>query len=153
MPDRRQILQGGTGTLVLGLAASAGLLPAPAQAAWNQAAFKSRSLTDVARALGGAAPQPSTEVLLSVPEIAENGSLVRVTAASRLPGTTQLALLVEKNPNALAAVFELPEGTEASFAINLKLSETSMVYALVKAGGGYHYAGREVKVTLGGCGS
>ena len=37
------------------------------------------------------------------PDIAENGAVVPFTISSKLPNTQQMALLVEKNPNILAA--------------------------------------------------
>lgn len=152
MANRRQFLQAGASTTVLGLAAAAGLLPTAAQAAWNKAAFDSKNLADVVKAMGGAAPVESKDVQLIAPEIAENGNVVRVAVASTLPGTSLVSVLVEKNPNTLAASFEIPEGTDASVATNIKMAQTSNVYALVKAGDKYYYAAKEVKVTLGGCG-
>jgi sulfur-oxidizing protein SoxY len=150
MTNRRELLQ--SGAAVLG--AAAGLSPQGAQAAWNQAAFEAQSLAAVVRALGGTvAAAESKQVQLQAPEIAENGAVVRVSAASQLPGTTQLAIVVEKNPNALAAVFELPPGTDAHLATNIKMAETSKVYALAKSGDRYYYAAQQVTVTLGGCGN
>lgn len=152
MADRRQFLQSGASTAVLGLAAAAGLLPAAAQAAWNKAAFDGKAMADVVKALGGAAPAESKDVQIVAPEIAENGNVVRVGAVSSMAGTTQLAILVEKNPNVLAAVFDLPEGTDANVATNIKMGQSSNIYALAKVGDKYFYAVKEVKVTLGGCG-
>lgn len=152
MADRRQFLQSGASTAVLGLAAAAGLLPAAAQAAWNKAAFDGKAMADVVKALGGTAPTESKDVQLVAPEIAENGNVVRVGAVSSMPGTTQLAILVEKNPNVLAGVFDLPEGTDANVATNIKMGQSSNIYALAKVGDKYFYAVKEVKVTLGGCG-
>lgn len=150
MTNRREVLQ--SGAALLGVAA--GLTPQAAQAAWNAAAFEAQSLAGVVKALGGAvAATESKQVQLQAPEIAENGAVVRVSAVSQLPGTTQLAIVVEKNPNALAAVFELPAGTEASLATNIKMAETSKVYALAKVGDKYYYAAQQVSVTLGGCGN
>lgn len=150
MTNRRELLQ--SGAAVLG--AAAGLSPQAARAAWNQAAFEAQSLAAVVKALGGtAAAAESRQVQLQAPEIAENGAVVRVSAASQLPGTTQLAIVVEKNPNALAAVFELPSGTDAHLATNIKMAETSKVYALAKVGDRYYYATQQVTVTLGGCGN
>jgi sulfur-oxidizing protein SoxY len=150
MTNRREVLQSGAALV----GAAAGLSPQMAQAAWNQTAFEAQSLAAVVKALGGtAAAIESKQVQLQAPEIAENGAVVRVSAASQLPGTTQLAIVVEKNPNALAAVFELPAGTDASLATNIKMAETSKVYALAKAGDKYHYAAQLVTVTLGGCGN
>jgi sulfur-oxidizing protein SoxY len=153
MVDRRQFLQTGAGTVVLRLAGAAGLLPAAAQAAWNKAAFEGKDLAGVVKALGGAAPVESKELRVLADEIAENGNMVRVGAASSLPGTTQLAILVEKNPSPLAGVFDLPEGTEAQVLINVKMAETSNVYVLARAADRYYYAVKTVTVTLGGCGA
>ncbi|MGH6625507.1 MAG: thiosulfate oxidation carrier protein SoxY, partial [Burkholderiaceae bacterium] len=91
-------------------------------------------------------------LILQAPEIAENGNVVRIGAQSNIPGTTQVAFVIEKNPYALTAVFDIPPGTDASVATNVKMGQSSNVYALAKAGDKYFYAVKEVKVTLGGCG-
>ena len=153
--ERREFLAGSSGATALALAAASGLTPAYAQNApgWNKAAFDSKSLADVAKALGAtSAPVESKELLLQAPEIAENGNVVRVAAQSNLPSTAQIALVVEKNPNALAAVFDIPAGTDANVSTNLKMGQSSNVYALAKVGDKFFYAVKEVKVTLGGCG-
>jgi len=153
--ERREFLAGSSGATALALAAASGLTPAYAQNApgWNKAAFDSKSLADVAKALGAtSAPVESKELLLQAPEIAENGNVVRVAAQSNLPSTAQIALVVEKNPNALAAIFDIPAGTDANVSTNLKMGQSSNVYALAKVGDKFFYAVKEVKVTLGGCG-
>lgn len=152
--ERRQFVQMGSGTTVLGLMLAAGLIPqtAAAQTAYNKAAFEGKTLNDVVKALGGATPTLSADVLLSVPEIAENGNVVRIGASSTNPAVTQIALLIEKNPAALAAVFDVPAGTDANFSTNVKMGQSSNVYAVAKMGDKYVYAVKEVKVTLGGCG-
>ena len=63
-----------------------------------------------------------------------------------------VALLVEKNPNALAGMFTVLPDTEPSVSTRVKMAQTSDVFALVKADGKYYFAKKEVKVTLGGCG-
>ena len=153
--ERREFLAGSSGATALALAAASGLTPAYAQNApgWNKAAFDSKSLADVAKALGAtSAPVESKELLLQAPEIAENGNVVRVAAQSNLPNTAQIALVVEKNPNALAAIFDIPAGTDANVSTNIKMGQSSNVYALAKVGDKFFYAVKEVKVTLGGCG-
>jgi sulfur-oxidizing protein SoxY len=156
MLNRRDVLQAGAGTTVLGLAVTAGLMPkavmAQAAAEWNKAAFESKSLADATKAFGGAAPAESKDVQLTGPDIAENGSVVPIGVKSSLPGTTMVAILVEKNPNIVAASFDIPEGTDADVSTRVKMGQSSNVYALVKASGKFYYAGKEVKVTLGGCG-
>ena len=120
---------------------------------WNKVAFDSKTLADAAKAMGATgAPIESKDLMLRAPEIAENGNVVRIGAQSNIAGTTQIALVVEKNPSALAAMFEVPVGTDANVETNIKMGQSSNVYALAKAGDKYYYAVKEVKVTLGGCG-
>jgi sulfur-oxidizing protein SoxY len=62
-------------------------------------------------------------------------------------------VLVEKNPNALVAKFDVSEAIEANVATRAKMGQTSDVYAVaITQDGKAHYAKKEVKVTLGGCG-
>lgn len=152
--ERRDFLTS-SGAAAMALAASSGLTIAHAEnaAGWNKPAFDSKSLADAAKAMGAtSAPVESKELILQAPEIAENGSVVRVGAQSNLPNTTQISFVVEKNPSALAAMFDIPAGTDANVSTNIKMGQSSNVYALAKAGDKFFYAVKEVKVTLGGCG-
>jgi sulfur-oxidizing protein SoxY len=151
MQTRREML--GHGAAVAALLASAGLLPSAAQAAWNEAAFGAKSLQDVVKALGGSAPTESKDVTVTGPDIAENGAVVPVGASTTLSGVKQLALLVEKNPNALAAVFELTDKVAPTISTRVKMGQSSNVYAVAMTSDGkVLYAVKEIKVTLGGCG-
>jgi sulfur-oxidizing protein SoxY len=152
---RREFVQSTTSVAALGLAVSVGVFPATAsaQTAWNKAAFEAKSLADVVKALGGAAAATeSKDVTLSAPEIAENGNVVRLGAQSAIAGTSWLGLVVEKNPAALTAGFDVMAGTEANMSTNVKMGQSTNVYALAKVGDKFFYAVKEVKVTLGGCG-
>lgn len=152
--ERRDFLTS-SGTAAIALAAGSGLTGAHAQnaAGWNKPAFDSKSLTDAAKAMGAtSAPVESKDLILQAPEIAENGSVVRVGAQSNLANTTQISFVVEKNPSALAAMFDIPAGTDANVSTNIKMGQSSNVYAVAKAGDKFFYAVKEVKVTLGGCG-
>jgi len=155
--NRRNMLQRSGGLAVLGLAVAAGLVKLgrafAQQAAWNKAAFDTKSLADAVKAMGGSTPVESKDIqFINTPDIAENGAVVPFTIQSKIPHTQQIALLVEKNPNILAANFTIPEGTEPWINTRAKMGQTSNVIALVKADGKYYYAAKEVKVTLGGCG-
>jgi sulfur-oxidizing protein SoxY len=152
MPSRREVLA--HSARVAALLAGAGLLPAAAQAAWTQAAFEARSLADAVKALGGSAPLESSGVMLTGPDIAEDGAMVQVGVASSLPGVKRLLLLVEKNPNLLAAVFDVSSGAvEPNLNTRVKMSQSSNVYAVAMlADGRVLYARKDIKVTLGGCG-
>jgi sulfur-oxidizing protein SoxY len=151
--ERREFIHKSSGAAALGLAAAAGFMPQAASAqAWNKNAFEAKSLAEAVKAMGGGTAVESKDVVLQAPEIAENGSVVRIGAQSNVPGTTQVAFVVEKNPNALAALFEIPEGTDANVSTNVKMGQSSNVYAVAKAGDKVFYSVKEVKVTLGGCG-
>jgi sulfur-oxidizing protein SoxY len=151
MPNRRQMLA--RSATVASLLAGVGLWPVGARAAWPQAAFGVRGSAAALKALGVGAPVESSEVTIVGPDIAEEGSQVPVTLATTLPGARRLVLLVEKNPNALAAVFDLTPAIEARFNTHVKMAESSavMVVALT-ADGRVLFAQRDIKVTLGGCG-
>ncbi len=157
--QRREFLNHGVtaGQTVMALAVAAGLIPATSlaqnAAGWNKAAFEGKNLAEVVKVLGGAAAATASDgVVLTAPEIAENGNVVRMGVDSKLPITSMIALLVEKNPAVLSCTFDVITGSDASFATNVKMGQTSNVYALAKVGDKFFYAVKEVKVTLGGCG-
>ena len=152
--DRRKVLKSTGGMAVMGLALAAGLFkPGSAWAqAWNKDAFATKDMAGTVKALGGTTAAESKDIVITSPDIAENGAVVPFTISSNLPKTESIALLVEKNPNALAANFNIPAGTEAGVTTRVKMGQTSNVTALVKADGKFYYTTKEVKVTLGGCG-
>jgi sulfur-oxidizing protein SoxY len=151
MHNRRQMLA--TSARVAAALAAAGLLPQAAQAAWSSAAFDAKSMADTVKALGGGAPAESKDVTITGPDIAENGAVVPVGVSTTLAGAKRLLLLVEKNPNVLAAVFDVSESVEPNFKTRVKMGQSSNVYAVaMTADGKVLYAAKEIKVTLGGCG-
>ena len=151
MQTRREMLA--RSATVVGLLAAAGMLPQSALAAWSQTAFEAKSVADAVKALGAGAPVESKDVTITGPDIAENGAVVPVGCATALPGVKRMLLLVEKNPNALAAVFEVTDAVETNFNTRVKMSQTSNVVAVAMMGDGkVLFAQKEIKVTLGGCG-
>jgi sulfur-oxidizing protein SoxY len=154
--ERREVLRTGGAFTLLTLVAAAGWLrpgEAVAAEAWNKAAFETHSLDETMKALGGGTPAASKDIVFFfTPDIAENGAVVPIGITSNVPKTESIAILIEKNPNMLAAVFDVPAGTEPTLSTRIKMQQTSNVYALVKAEGKYHVASKEIKVTLGGCG-
>ena len=149
--SRRQMLE--RSAAVAALLGGAGLLPQSAHAAWAAAAFDAKSMGDALKALGAAAPTPSKDVSLTGPDIAENGAVVPVACACALPGVKRMALFVEKNPNALAALFDVSDAIDANFNVRVKMGQSSNVTAVaLMADGKVLFAQKEIKVTLGGCG-
>jgi sulfur-oxidizing protein SoxY len=150
MQTRRETLK--HSAVVAGLLATAGFLPRSAMA-YNTDAFKAKSVADTLKALGTGAPVESKDVIIGGPDIAENGAVVPLTASTTLAGVKQILILVEKNPAALVALFNVTDSVEANFATRSKMGQSSDVYAVaIMNDGKALFAKKEVKVTLGGCG-
>jgi sulfur-oxidizing protein SoxY len=150
--SRRRFLRSTGG--VVGLLAAAGFLePGVVRAqAWDEAAFETKDLQQLLRVLSGGGARVSDAVQIVAPDIAENGAVVPIEVVSKVPFTHSIAIVVEKNPTPLAALFSLPPGTLPNLQTRVKMAETCEVLALVKADGAFHYVAKEIKVTLGGCG-
>ena len=148
---RRALLQK-AGAIAAGLAT--GLLnPLAALAAtWNKDAFSAKNAGDAQKSLGSVGAQASGDIVIEAPQIAENGAVVPIEISSRIPGTTSIAVLVDKNPYPLVAKFDFMEGALPFVKVNAKMGETSDVRVVATAGGKHYVATKEIKVTIGGCG-
>ena len=151
---RRTFLKGAGAAGTVGVALAAGLLkPGQALASeWNKAAFDAKSIIDALKGIGGSSAADSKDILIKAPDIAENGAVVPVEVTSKIPGTEQISIVVEKNDRPLIAVFNLLNGAEGFVSTRIKMGQTSSVKVLVKAGGKMYTTSKEVKVTIGGCG-
>ena len=151
MSTRREMLT--RSASVAAALAGLGLLPQAAQAAWSQAAFDAKTMGDLMKALGSSGPAESKDVTITGPDIAENGAVVPVGAATTLAGAKRILLLVEKNPSMLAALFEVTDAVEPNISTRVKMGQSSNVIAVViTADNKVLFAQKEIKVTLGGCG-
>lgn len=150
MQTRRETLK--QSAAVASMLTATALFPRDAFA-FNKVAFEARNIADVAKAYGASAPTESKDVTLTAPDIAENGAVVPMAVASSLAGVKHLLVLVERNPSALVAKFDVTDAVEANFSTRAKMGQTSDVYAVaITSDGRALYAKKEVKVTLGGCG-
>jgi sulfur-oxidizing protein SoxY len=154
MHTRRQMLSDSAKVAALLAAVGMAAQPASAQAgSYSAAAFEAKNMADVMKALGAQAPVASKDVSVTGPDIAENGAVVPIGAATALPGVKRLLILVEKNPAVLAAMFEPSDAVEANISTRVKLGQSSNVFAVAMLNDGkVLFAQKEVKVTLGGCG-
>ena len=137
---------------LLGAAAALLLKPFAALAAWNKEAFGAKSAGDALKSLGAASPQPSKDIVIEAPQIAENGAVVPIEVSSNIPGTTAISVLIEKNPFPMTGRFSFKEGALPFVKLNVKMGDTSEVRVVAEAGGRSYMASREIKVTIGGCG-
>jgi sulfur-oxidizing protein SoxY len=126
--------------------------PLAALAAWNESAFGAKTPQDALKGIGAANLAPSKEIVIDAPQIAENGAVVPIEITSNIPGTSSIAVVLEKNPFPLAAKFDFSEGALPYVKLNVKMAETADVRVVAAAGGRHYSAAREIKVTIGGCG-
>jgi sulfur-oxidizing protein SoxY len=104
------------------------------------------------KSLGATGATESKDIIITAPDIAENGAVVPVAITSKLPNTQQISIVAEKNPFPLAATFDVSGGGEGYVSARIKMGQTSDVWAVVKADGKYFTARKEIKITVGGCG-
>jgi len=151
---RRTFLQGTLASGAVAMAAASGLLaPTSVLAAWNKKAFEANGLKDALdNSVGTDAIEASDKIKIKAPDIAENGAVVPVTITSMIPGTESISILAENNATPLSSIFNLGKNTEGYISTRVKMGKTSNVIAVIKAGGKFYKAHKEVKVTIGGCG-
>lgn len=150
---RRNVLKGAASAGTVAVAVAAGLLkPTQVMAAWNKDAFDAKNVGDAMKGLGISAPADSKDITIKAPDIAENGAVVPVEVTSNIAGTTDIAIFAEKNATPLAGSYHLSGGTQGFISTRIKMGQTALVRAVVKAGGKSYTAAKEVKVTIGGCG-
>ena len=135
------------------LAVDTGLLQAghALAAARNKAGFESKATADALKALGVSGAQQSKDIVITAPDIAENGAQVSVTVTSKITNTQSISIVVDKNPFPLTSSFDFANGAEGYVSTRLKMEQTSNVMVVVKADGNFFTASKEVKVTIGGC--
>ena len=126
--------------------------PLSVLAAWNEQAFGAKTAADALQGIGASGAAASKDIVIEAPQIAENGAVVPIEISSNIPGTTAIAVVIEKNPFPLAGRFEFKEGAAPFVKLNVKMGETSDVRVVATAGGKSFTAAREIKVTIGGCG-
>ncbi len=139
----------------LGLLAAFGatlLRPGRALAAWNKGAFEAKTAADGMKALGIINAEETKDIAIRAPDIAENGAVVPIDITSSIPGTTSIAVFIEKNPFPYAGSFDFSQGALAYVHLRAKLGESTPVRVVAAAGGKFYTAAKEVKVTIGGCG-
>jgi len=116
--------------------AAACLKPFAALAAtWNKDGFGAKTAADALKALGAGNPLPSKDVLIEAPQIAETGAMVPIEITSNVPGTTSIAVLIDKNPFPLVGKFDFMEGALPFVKLNVKMNETSDIRVVAEAGG------------------
>jgi sulfur-oxidizing protein SoxY len=116
------------------------------------AAFEATTAPEALRRLYGGAPiEPSAAIALTVPSRVDNGANVPVSVATTLQGVRSIALVVEKNPRPLAALYDISAATRPAIGCRIKMAESCTLLAIVDTASGVYRAAAEVTVTQGGC--
>jgi sulfur-oxidizing protein SoxY len=150
---RRNVLKSAAGAGTVAVAVAAGLLkPTLAMASAPRSAFEAKSVGDAMKDMGATGAADSKDITIKAPDIAENGAVVPVEVTSGIAGTTSIAIFAEKNATPLIADFDFANGAEGFISTRIKMGKTSLVRAVVTAGGKTYTSAKEVKVTIGGCG-
>ncbi|MFV1997570.1 MAG: thiosulfate oxidation carrier protein SoxY [Acidiferrobacterales bacterium] len=152
---RRTFLKGTVASGVIVAAAGAGLLrPTEALASpYPKSAFGVKGVNATLKKLfGTTSVTKSSKIKFINPTIqAENSQVVPITVSVTGMKTDTIAILVAKNPAALAATVDFT-GAKGYFRTKIKMGKTSNVHAVVKSGGKLYTNKIKIKVTVGGCG-
>lgn len=152
---RRTFLKGTLASGVIVAAAGAGLLrPTEVLAsAYPAGAFGQKGLDETMKKLFGTSDVTKSDKIkfINPPIQAENAAVVPITVETSLKADA-IAILVTKNPGALAASLDMTSSSVGYFKTRIKMAGTSDVHAVVKSGGKLYSNDVVIKVTVGGCG-
>ncbi|HEY9080928.1 thiosulfate oxidation carrier protein SoxY [Magnetovibrio sp.] len=114
---------------------------------------------EIDKVSAGKAPKDDARVMLTLPEIAENGGTVPLTVNVESPMTDAdhikaVHIYADGNPLPdVASYFVGPSNGKAELSMRIRLSTSQNVVAVAETSTGEVLVGRKhVKVTLGGCG-
>jgi sulfur-oxidizing protein SoxY len=124
----------------------------PAASVALERAEQAKTLNEALAALGVAKPEVGRKVLLEVPDIAMAGHAFSVKVVSRMPGTDWIAVFSERSAHPLIKLEEFVPGVDRMLSTQVKLVQTGRIRAIVRSGGKYYEASREVKIATAGAG-
>ena len=107
---------------------------------------------DAISAMAGGADIGEGSIVLTAPEIAENGNTVPIEISA--PGAALVSIFADGNPVPAVATFKFgPLSPSRSASTRIRLAKTQNVIAVAQMeDGSFQRAQAAVKVTIGGCG-
>ncbi|RLA08873.1 MAG: thiosulfate oxidation carrier protein SoxY [Gammaproteobacteria bacterium] len=152
--NRRLLLKHSLATSIAAVMATAGItIPTNSMAAaWIEAEFNAKAVDKVFAELGATDVAQSDKITIKAPDIAENGAVVPITISTSLENVESISILADQNESPLTSTFNFGKGAVGFVATRIKMGKTANLVAVVKAGGKFYQAKKEVKVTIGGCG-
>lgn len=129
------------------------LLPLKLLAAvWNKSAFQAENIEAAQQSLTIDQEIETDQIEITVPSYAENGAIVQLEVRSLIPNTEAIAILVDNNPTPLIGNYLFANSAIPSMITRIKMAETSAIKIIVKSGGEYFAASKQVTVLENGCG-
>ena len=109
-----------------------------------------KGVNEAIKAIFGTDKVEEGKVNLKAPAIAENGAVVPVSFKAE--GAKKIALMQTADPEAVVAIFDVPERGIPDYAVRIKMQQTGHVVVVAEIDGKLYKADKVVKVTVGGCG-
>jgi sulfur-oxidizing protein SoxY len=115
--------------------------------------WEAEKSVDAIKALFGDGELKKTDKIKFVaPKLAENGGSIPITLKSDMDITT-IALFQDANPRSATVVFSVPEGQKVDYSFRIKMRQTALVTIVAQTKDGSLYTlGKEIDVSIGGCG-
>jgi len=114
-------------------------------------AWTAKTVPTSIKALYGEVTPADGDITLKAPKVASNGGAIPVSVKTTIPAKS-VAVFQDANPESAVAVFNVPEGAEASFGLKIKMKKSGTITAVVEGKDGKFYATKlSLEVALGGC--
>jgi sulfur-oxidizing protein SoxY len=154
--SRRKLLSASLSVTTLQLLLNAGIIPTALANSHSESyslpvAFTANTVKKALSDLKISTPSINHQIILTAPDVVENGASVPIGIVSELPNTTDIYILVAKNPNPLAASIFIPNKAVPEIKLYVRMNETSPMHVVIKANDKFYTAIHTVQVTVGGC--
>lgn len=148
MLSRRIFLKTG---LIIPTFSLANTLPIASSLTWPEKAFESKVFSQALQTLFNTDITTLSEAIILDAPSAESGKMVPITVTANLDKVSHIAIFALKNRFPLTAMYHITEPMLPSLAMQIRLAESSMVVAVVKADGILYRTEKMVEVMIGGC--
>lgn len=139
---------------ILGLVAVAAMtvsLSATDYRVEKPATWTAHDVPSAIKGLYGEVTPVEGEIKLKAPKVASNGGSIPVSVSTDIPAKS-VSVFQDANPEAAVAVWTVPEGASANFALKIKMQKSGTITAIVEGTDGKFYSKKlTLEVALGGC--
>lgn len=128
--------------------AAAPLMPRTTESLIHDLPRTTEALFDLTR---GAVILPSSHIEMIAESLVEYSPRWPVRVVTRLPGASWMVLVIEQNPQPLAALFQFKTSVVSEISSSVKLADNTQVTVVVAAAGRFYGLRRFITV-VGNCG-